>query len=105
MATSNVIATSHHSPVEVKKIEHAQSEQLEEVKPVQSAGAGHVEGNALLIDRNGNVRHLPIPSDSPNDPLNFKRWEKAAIVFCCCWFCEFFLVSGVSRPLRDSLLT
>jgi hypothetical protein len=48
----------------------------------------HVEGNALLVDKQGRVRHLPIPSNNPNDPLNFKPWEKAAIIASCCWFCE-----------------
>jgi hypothetical protein len=51
----------------------------------------HIEGDALLVDQDGNVRRLPIPSDNPNDPfdpLNYRAWEKAAIIFCCCWFCK-----------------
>jgi hypothetical protein len=47
----------------------------------------HVSGSALLIDKQGNVRKLPIPTANPNDPLNWKKWEKAAVIFCCCWFC------------------
>jgi hypothetical protein len=49
----------------------------------------HVAGSALLIDKNGAVRKLPVPSSNPNDPLNWKKWEKAAVIFCCCWFCKF----------------
>lgn len=49
----------------------------------------HAEGNALLFNKQGRVRKLPVPSDDPNDPLNFKWWEKYAVVFCCCWFCEY----------------
>jgi hypothetical protein len=49
---------------------------------------GHAAGNALLFDKQGNIRKLPIPSHDPNDPLNFSRWEKFAIIFCCCWFCK-----------------
>lgn len=48
----------------------------------------HIAGSALLIDKNGTVRKLPIPSNNPNDPLNWKGWEKAVVIFCCCWFCE-----------------
>ncbi|KXJ91870.1 hypothetical protein Micbo1qcDRAFT_174888 [Microdochium bolleyi] len=29
---------------------------------------------------------LPVPLTDPNDPLNFKTWEKAATIFCCCLF-------------------
>ncbi|KAK5722298.1 hypothetical protein LTR15_005527 [Elasticomyces elasticus] len=49
-------------------------------------GKQHIAGSALLIDRDGRVRKLPIPSSDPNDPLNWKKWEKAAVIFCCCWF-------------------
>ncbi|WZH44346.1 major facilitator superfamily domain-containing protein [Fusarium acuminatum] len=47
---------------------------------------GHIEGNALLVDRQGEIRKIPIPSSDPNDPLNFRPWEKWGLVFCCCWF-------------------
>lgn len=47
---------------------------------------GHVDGNALLVNKDGEVRKIPVPSSDPNDPLNFRRWEKYGIVFCCCWF-------------------
>jgi hypothetical protein len=43
-------------------------------------------GDAILITADGHVQRLPIPSASPNDPLNFRRWEKALITFNCCWF-------------------
>jgi hypothetical protein len=56
----------------------------------------HVEGSALLVDKQGGVRRLPVPSDDPNDPLNWKLWEKAAVVFCCCWFCK-LSISTVNR--------
>ncbi|KAM0346428.1 hypothetical protein ACHAPU_005492 [Fusarium lateritium] len=46
----------------------------------------HVEGNALLVDRHGEIRKIPVPSSDPNDPLNFRPWEKWGLVFCCCWF-------------------
>ncbi|KAH7007853.1 major facilitator superfamily domain-containing protein [Microdochium trichocladiopsis] len=55
-------------------------------KPAATGAATHVAGDALLLDKQGNIRRLPIPSNDPNDPLNFKTWEKAATIFCCCWF-------------------
>lgn len=47
----------------------------------------HVAGSALLINKQGGIRKLPVPSNNPNDPLNWKTWEKAAVISCCCWFC------------------
>ena len=47
---------------------------------------GHVEGNALIINKEGEIRRVPVPSDDHNDPLNFRTWEKYAVIFCCCWF-------------------
>ena len=48
----------------------------------------HAEGNAFLVDKHGAVRKVPVPSNNPNDPLNFKPWEKWAVIITCCWFCE-----------------
>lgn len=58
-------------------------------KVVVGHSAKHVAGDALLLDSQGNVRNLPIPSNDPNDPLNFSLREKATVVFSCCWFCKF----------------
>ncbi|KAK4044094.1 major facilitator superfamily domain-containing protein [Parachaetomium inaequale] len=49
-------------------------------------GHGHIEGNALLVSKDGEIRKIPVPSSDPNDPLNFRPWEKYAVIFCCCWF-------------------
>lgn len=43
----------------------------------------------VLVDEAGRIQRLPVPSDDPNDPLNFALWEKTGIVVCCCWFCKF----------------
>ncbi|GKZ56644.1 hypothetical protein AnigIFM49718_001911 [Aspergillus niger] len=40
----------------------------------------------VLVDEAGRIQRLPVPSDDPNDPLNFALWEKTGIVVCCCWF-------------------
>ncbi|KAH7033539.1 major facilitator superfamily domain-containing protein [Microdochium trichocladiopsis] len=58
------------------------------LKPDQAAPSskGHVEGNALLFNKDGEIRKIPVPTDDPNDPLNFRKWEKYAIVFVSCWF-------------------
>jgi hypothetical protein len=47
---------------------------------------GHIEGNAILVNKDGEIRKIPVPSADPNDPLNFRPWEKYGVVFCCCWF-------------------
>ena len=73
-----------------KHVSDVQSDILKPSKPAHE----HIEGNALLVDEAGNVRRLPIPSSNPNDPLNYKAWEKAAIIACCCWFCKAVLESA-----------
>lgn len=45
-------------------------------------------GDHLLVDADGLVQHLPVPSKDPNDPLNYSWKEKASIIVSCCWFCE-----------------
>ncbi|CAG8251155.1 unnamed protein product [Penicillium salamii] len=40
----------------------------------------------VLVDETGEVQRLPVPSDDPNDPLNFTTWEKFGIILSCCWF-------------------
>lgn len=77
----------------VSLIAAVQTSQSGAKEPLESFGSSresdkHIEGNALLIDRLGNVRKLPIPSQDPNDPLNFRPREKWAVIFSCCWFCE-----------------
>ncbi|KAK7951318.1 uncharacterized protein PG986_007046 [Apiospora aurea] len=79
----------------------ASSQHKEDFRAAGSPSQQHVEGNALLVDKQGQIRRLPIPSNSPNDPLNWKPWEKAAVVFCCCWFSimGLALASGLSAIL------
>ncbi|KAI1062600.1 hypothetical protein LB506_006464 [Fusarium annulatum] len=62
------------------------AEHTEEPDKSPNASSGHVEGNALLVDAHGNVRRLPIPSNNPNDPLNWKSWKKWGVIVTCCWF-------------------
>lgn len=49
----------------------------------------------ILVDADGLVQRLPVPSEDPNDPLNYSWKEKASIIVSCCWFCE------SSRILED----
>ncbi|CAK7210588.1 hypothetical protein SEUCBS140593_000881 [Sporothrix eucalyptigena] len=58
-------------------------EQAEKSGLSPANGHEHVEGNALLVDKRGEIRLLPVPSDDPNDPLNFTRWEKLGLIVCC----------------------
>ena len=60
---------------------------VDETKP-SANHTDHAEGNALLIDKHGAVRKVPVPSSNPNDPLNFRPWEKWGVIVTCCWFCE-----------------
>ncbi|EUC31254.1 hypothetical protein COCCADRAFT_27983 [Bipolaris zeicola 26-R-13] len=58
----------------------------EDIQTSKDDGHSHVKGNAFLVREDGQVRKIPVPSSNPNDPLNFSRWEKYGIIFCCCWF-------------------
>ena len=64
-----------------------QEEVSKDVEASSLPDTSHVAGDALLVTADGQVRKLPIPSNDPNDPLNFTKWEKLAIVVACCWFC------------------
>ncbi|GKT84156.1 hypothetical protein Ct61P_02006 [Colletotrichum tofieldiae] len=85
---------------------NSQVEHFEDLKKPDLEGSrGHVEGNALLINRDGEIRKIPVPSSDPNDPLRFRRWEKYGIVFCCCWFSSMGLsiASGLGAILHEFL--
>jgi len=45
-----------------------------------------------LLDEDGNVRRIPVPSADPNDPLNMSKWRKMGVVVTCCWYSIFSLV-------------
>ncbi|KAF2020390.1 MFS general substrate transporter [Aaosphaeria arxii CBS 175.79] len=64
----------------------ANIDHVEELKMPSGTGENHIGGNALLVHEDGAVRKIPVPSSNPNDPLNFRGWEKIGIIFCCCWF-------------------
>ncbi|KAH7188288.1 major facilitator superfamily domain-containing protein [Fusarium flagelliforme] len=62
------------------------TDHIEKTQATHNDGHGHIEGNALLVDKKGEIRKIPVPSSDPNDPLNLRPWEKYGLVFCCCWF-------------------
>jgi hypothetical protein len=59
---------------------------IQHVEKLDKLPVPKVTGDALLINPDGSVQKLPIPSSDPNDPLNFSTWEKTGIVVSCCWF-------------------
>lgn len=59
------------------------AENVELGKPSVDYGHDHI-----LVDNDGQVQRLPVPSKDPNDPLNYTRWEKIGIIVSCCWFCK-----------------
>ncbi|KAL4903079.1 hypothetical protein BDW74DRAFT_56395 [Aspergillus multicolor] len=65
------------------------------------AGNPDVEHGHLLVDSDGQVQRLPVPSKDPNDPLNYTRWEKTGIIISCCWFSamSLSLVGGLGAIL------
>ena len=73
----------------------AQVEYLEEVGKIGAKPD-------VLVSENGEVQRLPVPSEDPNDPLNFSTWEKFGVIFSCCWFCEFR--APVTIPYIPNLL-
>ncbi|GAB7331063.1 hypothetical protein MBLNU13_g02553t1 [Cladosporium sp. NU13] len=45
-----------------------------------------------LLDEDGNIRRIPVPSADPNDPLNMSKWRKLGVIVTCCWYSIFSLV-------------
>ncbi|KAJ5096574.1 hypothetical protein N7456_007295 [Penicillium angulare] len=58
----------------------AKIEFIEDAEPVE------LSKGDILVDAAGEIQRLPIPSNDPNDPLNFTSWEKAGVIVSCCWF-------------------
>ncbi|KIW05425.1 uncharacterized protein PV09_03935 [Verruconis gallopava] len=50
-------------------------------------------GDVLLVTKTNHVRRIPVPTNDPNDPLNFNKWRKLGIVVTCCWFSIFSILS------------
>jgi hypothetical protein len=75
------------SPIDEKHLAQ-QVESLESSKHPSPNRAGDLN----LIDDNGATRRIPIPTNDPNDPLNFSKWRKLGILVSCCWFSIFSLV-------------
>ncbi|KAK4049899.1 hypothetical protein OIO90_005288 [Microbotryomycetes sp. JL221] len=48
----------------------------------------HIDGNIQLFDASGEgkARRVPIPSESPRDPLNWSSQRKLGVIIACCWF-------------------
>ncbi|KAL4953771.1 major facilitator superfamily domain-containing protein [Aspergillus filifer] len=61
-----------------------------------------IEHGHVLVNSDGHVQRLPIPSKDPNDPLNFTKWEKTGIIVSCCWFSamSLSLVGGLGAFLE-----
>jgi hypothetical protein len=79
-------------------------ESLENAKGEASAEAiNRTQGDVLLVSATNHVRRIPVPTNDPNDPLNFNKWRKLGIVICCCWFCMFYVPSSdrVCRTLTE----
>lgn len=78
----------------------ASAAEIDNVKTLVDS-AEHAEGNAFLVDKHGAVRRVPVPSNNPNDPLNFKPWEKWAVIATCCWFCKFCSAQYLEEALNS----
>ncbi|KAJ5730844.1 uncharacterized protein N7483_005352 [Penicillium malachiteum] len=60
-----------------------QKPRIEFVEDVEPPELGK---DQVLVDAAGEIQWLPVPSDDPNDPLNFTVWEKTGVIVSCCWF-------------------
>ncbi|EUC27515.1 hypothetical protein COCCADRAFT_41778 [Bipolaris zeicola 26-R-13] len=50
-------------------------------------------GDIVLLSGSDEIRKIPVPTDDPNDPLNFSTLRKWGIVVTCCWFSIFSLIA------------
>jgi MFS family permease len=72
------------------KVGYVEVERREDMKAPPSDTLA--SGNVTLLDSEGNVRRIPVPSSDPNDPLNMHKWRKCGILVACCWYSIFSLV-------------
>lgn len=45
-----------------------------------------LSGSVFLVTEYGQTLKLPAPSDSPADPLGWKRWQRAGAFLAVAWF-------------------
>ncbi|KAL1583958.1 hypothetical protein WHR41_07439 [Cladosporium halotolerans] len=85
-----------------EKLHDIDVEHLEAAYDKPSSAPAPTDGDVKLVDADGNVRRIPVPSSDPNDPLNMNKWRKAGIVVTCCWFSIFSLVLvGGAGPILE----
>jgi hypothetical protein len=53
----------------------------------------NLSGSIFLITSSGKILNLPVPSESPADPLNWGRWKTAGAIIAVVWY------SVVSLPV------
>lgn len=46
----------------------------------------NLSGSTFLVTASGMTLKLPIPSESPSDPLNWSLWKRAGAMFALAWF-------------------
>ncbi|KAH6644801.1 major facilitator superfamily domain-containing protein [Boeremia exigua] len=46
----------------------------------------NLSGSIFLVTASGKTLNLPVPSDSPNDPLNWSRWKTAGAIAAIAWY-------------------
>lgn len=84
--------------------------EVEEVINSKTTGIKQQTGGDVLLVSEEGLRKIPIPTDDPNDPLNYSKWKKAGVVLTCCWFCKSalkeFSTTGdqTNRQIYDSHL-
>jgi len=62
--------------------------EVEEVTDPKSIGTKQQTGGDVLLISEEGLRKIPVPTDDPDDPLNYGKWKKAGVVLTCCWFCK-----------------
>ncbi|KAL3445032.1 major facilitator superfamily domain-containing protein [Aspergillus insuetus] len=80
------------SPIEEKTV----------IELAENVESGKPSTDHVLVNADGEVQQLPVPSKDPNDPLNYTKWEKIGIIVSCCWFStmSLSLVGGLG-PILD----
>jgi hypothetical protein len=55
-------------------------------KNIKISEIEQVEGTVRLIDENGRIRKIPVPSNDPTDPLTWGSWRRSLILISICLF-------------------
>ena len=66
----------------------------------------NLSGSIFLVTSSGTTLSLPVPSQSPNDPLNWSQWKTGGAIIATAWYsiASLTVVQGASMVYHGILV-